>query len=200
MRVSRTKQAFLLAAALLVPVLAGTAMRVTHSQSGPEAGPGTAAAASTPAAQESKASTAATSPRPSQGATSPAHSVERHPVAGTFTLWAATPRADPCAARTDAADTHRGAPVTMNDSAGHVLATTTLSAGRADATHRGCVYRFTITPPAATFSITVGARSGLTYTPQQIAKAGWQVALNLGLPDPAAGTLQAPESASEKTR
>jgi hypothetical protein len=77
-----------------------------------------------------------------------------------------------------------------------------LSAGRSDATHRGCVYRFALTPPAtdAAFSITVGTRAGLTYTPQQIAKAGWLVAMNLGLPDPVAGTLQVPVSTSAGPR
>jgi hypothetical protein len=108
-----------------------------------------------------------------------------HSVTGTFTLWAAAPRANPCAARADAADIHPGTEVAIKTAAGATIATTTLSPGRSDATHRGCVYRFEVAtlPANATFSVTVGTRSGLTYNPKDVARAGWQIALNLGLPD-----------------
>jgi hypothetical protein len=195
MRFSRATPALLLAGALLVPLLAA-AVQTTHSRSGPDTRTATEDANGTHAARgESNASPAASSSHASNPPATALRNVARRTVAGTFTLWAATPRANPCATRTDAADIHRGAPVTIDDSAGHVLAVSTLSAGDSDAAHRGCVYRFAFTPPASeALSITVGNRVGLTYTPQQIAKAGWQVAMNLGLPDPAAGTLQAPAS------
>jgi hypothetical protein len=192
---SRTTKTFMLVGAPLVSVMVVTGLWTTHPQSGTQQRAGAAGGHSTPAAHaQSKAHLAATA---SSGS---AHGVERRPVVGTFTLWAATPRADPCAPRSDAADIHRGTLVAVHNTSGVTLAATRLSAGRAEATHRGCVYRFTLTPrTAAAFSIAVGTRFGLTYTPRQLAKADWQVALNLGLPDPAAAKLQVPAASTHSS-
>src|SRR5690348_15115653 len=47
------------------------------------------------------------------------------PLAGTFTLWAATPRADPCRPRVEAPDIHAGAAVEVRDEHGTTVATST---------------------------------------------------------------------------
>jgi len=115
--------------------------------------------------------------RPGAAANGPA-------ITGTFTLWAATPLADPCAAKTAAPDIRNGAPVTIRSAAGARVASTILTAGRSEATHRGCVYRFAVTPLPAdlSFSVTVGTRAGLVYTPAQLAASDGHLTLNLGLP------------------
>jgi hypothetical protein len=105
---------------------------------------------------------------------------------GTFTVWAATPRADPCQSRPEAADLHAGAPVVLLDPAGTTIATTTLDTGRPDATHRGCAYPFTVSgPPAAnSYTVRVGDHLGPTVDRSTLRGSGWHLALNLGLPDP----------------
>lgn len=106
------------------------------------------------------------------------------PLAGTFTLWAPTPLADPCTPQTAAPDIHDGAAVSVHTVTGAVIATTVLGSGRSEATHRGCVYRFAFTPLPLdpSFSVTVGSRSGLVYTAAQVAAASGHITLNLGLP------------------
>jgi hypothetical protein len=109
-----------------------------------------------------------------------------HELAGAFTLWADTPRADPCQPRPEAPDIHEGAPVDVRDDRGTTLAGAVLGKGAPDSTHRGCVYGFSVArvPAAAAYSVQVGARIGPTYTRTEVARANWRVALNLGLPDP----------------
>jgi len=104
-------------------------------------------------------------------------------IRGTFTLWVASPQADPCVAQPAAPDIHPGADVVLRSTKGGVLARTILTAGHTDATHRGCVYGFAVTPlhAGSPFTVTVGARGGLTYTAADVAAAKGRIALNLGL-------------------
>src|SRR4051812_50113187 len=64
-------------------------------------------------------------------------------MSGDFTLWAATPKADPCAARPDASDIHAGAPVDVHDESGGGIARAGLSTGTARGTHPGGGYHLT---------------------------------------------------------
>jgi hypothetical protein len=122
------------------------------------------------------------------------HPVKTRPVhkpttlSGDFTLWAATPKADPCQTRTDAADIHPGAPVDVRDESGLTIAGAVLQQGIPEETHRGCVYHFTVErlPSAKTYTVQVGARVGPTSTRADLARDDWKLAINLGLPDPAA--------------
>jgi hypothetical protein len=108
-------------------------------------------------------------------------------MSGDFTLWAATPKADPCAARPDAPDIHAGAPVDVRDESGAVVAGAVLSTGTAEETHRGCVYHFQVAklPVAQTYEVQVGARVGPTVTRTRLAADSYRVTLNIGLPDQA---------------
>lgn len=123
------------------------------------------------------------------GATTAAIPAAGGELAGDFTLWAARPQADPCRPRSEAPDIHAGAPVDVQDGSGATIAAATLAEGHPDPTHRGCVYRFTVTglPVADAYTVQVGTRVGPTYPRADVAAAGWRVALNLGLPDPATG-------------
>ena len=193
---SRTRKRFVPLAAVgavalgtagLWAVLAGSAGPATPNRSltaagaaasavaGPGAGQPTARVTHGPA---SPRSTAAKSAGPA-ASTKPGP-----PLTGPFTLWASSPQANPCAAQAAAPDIHAGAPVTVHSVAGATVASTVLTAGRSDATHRGCVYRFTVTPLPAdlSFSVIVGKRSGLVYTPEQVAATNGRITLNLGLP------------------
>jgi hypothetical protein len=105
-------------------------------------------------------------------------------LSGDFTLWAATPTADPCAARPDAPDIHAGAPVDVHDESGGIVAGAVLSTGTPEETHRGCVYHFTVAklPVARTYAVQVGTRVGPTVTRAALAADVWRMTLNIGLP------------------
>lgn len=109
-------------------------------------------------------------------------------LSGDFTLWAATPRADPCQSRADATDIHAGAPVDVRDESGTTIAGAVLLQGIPEETHRGCVYHFTVPklPSAKSYTVQVGARVGPTSTRADLVRDDWKVAINLGLPDAAA--------------
>jgi hypothetical protein len=115
------------------------------------------------------------------------------PLTGSFTLWAASPRANPCEPRSEAPDIHAGAPVDVKDASEAVIAGTTLGEGAPDATNRGCVFPFRIArlPVADEYTVQVGARTGVTYPKADVAGTGWRIDLNLGLPDPAASAAPA---------
>ncbi len=133
--------------------------------------------------------------RPTPAAVTKAAPASPPAIHGTFTLWAATPQPDACAPRSEAPDIRAGAMVSVRDGAGAVLATSRLARGVADASKRGCVFPFTVAgiPQAATYSVSVGGRAGLAYPRAALTANGWQVALNLGLPDPP--TKHAPSAA-----
>lgn len=105
-------------------------------------------------------------------------------LVGSFTLWGPTPLADPCQPRAKAQDIRVGAPVRVRDGRGRVVAATTLSGGRPDTTHRGCVYRFAVSPLPVTsaYTVQVGRRLGASYSTADLARTRGNVALNLGLP------------------
>src|SRR4051794_41690932 len=79
-------------------------------------------------------------------------------LSGDFTLWAATPKADPCAARPDASDIHAGAPVDVHDESGGIIAGAVLSTGTAEETHPRCLYHLTL--PTLPLAPTDAAQGG----------------------------------------
>jgi hypothetical protein len=109
-------------------------------------------------------------------------------LSGDFTLWAATPKVDPCQTGSDVPDVHAGAPVDVRDESGTTVAGAVLDQGIPEETHRGCVYHFTVAklPSAKTYTVQVGARVGPTYQRSDLARHGWKVAMSLGTPAAAA--------------
>jgi hypothetical protein len=105
------------------------------------------------------------------------------PLTGTFTLWLASPQADPCRQQQAAPDIHAGASVLLRTLRGEQLARTILTSGRSEATHRGCVYRFAVTPLTSTspFTVTVGTRTGLSFRPADLMATGGRLTLNFGV-------------------
>src|SRR4051812_24489020 len=88
-------------------------------------------------------------------------------LSGDFTLWAATPKADPCAGRPDASDIHAGAPVDVHDESGGIIAGAVLSTGTAQETHPRRVYHLTPAelPGGQTYPGQGGTRRRPTVTP-----------------------------------
>jgi hypothetical protein len=103
---------------------------------------------------------------------------------GTFTLWGVSAQPNPCAARAGYTDVVAGATVSAADAHGRRLSSGTLTHPKSDPFHFGCVFGFTLKhlPVADSYVIAVGRRDGLTYTYDELARAGWQVKLNLGSP------------------
>jgi hypothetical protein len=120
------------------------------------------------------------------GADGPWGTSGSHRLVGNFTLWRPTPAADPCQTPSVAPDIHAGAPVEVHNETGVTVGTATLSTGEPDPTRRGCVYHFTVErlPASDSYTFQIGARLGLTYPRNEVAQAGWQVALNLDVPMP----------------
>jgi hypothetical protein len=110
-------------------------------------------------------------------------------ITGTFTLWSTKPQKNACADHPQLPDIAAAAPVLVSDEGGTVLARSALTAGRMEGTHRGCVFSFSVAgvPRAEGYQVKVGRQSALTYPAADLVEAGWQVQLNLGLPDPPAG-------------
>jgi len=170
-----------LAAALIWAGYAG----VTAGGSGHTTGDRPAAGDRPAPGDRSSTSAPAAAAAAAQGVGAPRAGVRSGPpLTGTFTLWGPAPVADPCAARAAAPDIHGGSSVTVRSAAGARVAATVLTSGHPDATHRGCVYGFVLTPLPAdlTFSITVGLRTGLQFTPAEVAATKGRITLNLGLP------------------
>ena len=109
-----------------------------------------------------------------------------HRLVGDFTLWHPTPATNPCQTPSGAPDIHAGAPVEVRNETGVTVGTATLSTGEPDPTHRGCVYHFTVErlPASDSYTFQIGGRLGLTYPRNEVAQAGWRVALRLDVPTP----------------
>jgi hypothetical protein len=103
---------------------------------------------------------------------------------GTFTLWGVTAQPNPCAPRPGFTDVVSGARVAATDGHGRALSASSLGHPRSDPFHFGCVFTFTLKhlPLSQAYVIAVAHRDGLTYSYDDLARAGWRVALNLGSP------------------
>jgi hypothetical protein len=120
------------------------------------------------------------------GPDSPSGTSGSHRLVGDFTLWHPAPAADPCRSPSGASDIHAGTRVEVRNKTGVTVGTATLSTGQPDPTHRGCVYHFTVErlPTSDSYTFQIGERLGLTYPRNEVAHAGWRVALDLDVRTP----------------
>jgi hypothetical protein len=109
--------------------------------------------------------------------------VRSHSLVGTFTLFGPKAQQNPCALRHP--DVAEGVPVLVKGEGGSAMGSASLSSGSADATRRACIYHFTVRslPDAQTYTVEVGKLGGLRYSLADLTKTGWNVGLNLGIPD-----------------
>lgn len=82
------------------------------------------------------------------------------------------------------ADLTAGAPVTVRNESGAIIATGALDAGTSDSTYPTVVCHFTYTisnvPDAKFYSVEVSHRGGLTYSKDQLNANGWKLDATIG--------------------
>lgn len=118
---------------------------------------------------------------------SPSPSPETHTISGELVLTSASilPLSTGCKGIGGYSDMDRGAPVTVKDEAGTIVATGTLGHGLPDnsnALSKVCRFPFFVTgvPVAAFYSVEVSRRGALTYSLAEMTARGWAVTFTLG--------------------
>ena len=115
-----------------------------------------------------------------------------HRVTGRYLVHGAYPAVDrrtssgrPCrAADVGYRDIRAGTPVTVKDGSGAVVARATLGEGTLRVTvlsRQDCVYSFSLAlPDRGAYLVEVGRRGAVTFSRQDLQRAGWTVALAIG--------------------